>query len=113
MLSIDELSIKWTLRGKPKNPLISSLGGDLVLQVNSKFVLNQISGQVMEHTESWDLSASSLLAQGYFWVSRRLFSANETGKDTIDFVKNNMSRLSQEQENMEIYPDPSGDPTKV
>ncbi|XP_078170021.1 transmembrane protein, putative (DUF2358) isoform X1 [Carex rostrata] len=113
MLSIDELSIRWTLKGKPKNPLISSVGGDLILQINSKFILNQISGQVMEHTESWDLSASSVLAQGYFWVSRRLFSANEAGKDTIDFVKSNMSRLSQSQEdNMEIYPDPSGDPTK-
>ncbi|KAF3337359.1 hypothetical protein FCM35_KLT17946 [Carex littledalei] len=112
MLSIDELSIRWTLKGKPKNPLISSLGGDLILQVNSKFILNQISGQVMEHTESWDLSASSLLAQGYFWVSRRLFSANEAGKDTIDSVKSNMPRLSQGEDNMEIYPDPAGDPTK-
>lgn len=114
MLSIDELSIRWTLKGKPKNPLISSVGGDLILQINSKFILNQISGQVTEHTESWDLSASSVFAQGYFWVSRRLFSANEAGKDTIDFVKSNMSRLSQSREdNMEIYPDPSGDPTKV
>ncbi|KAJ1704148.1 hypothetical protein LUZ63_003927 [Rhynchospora breviuscula] len=112
MLSTSDLSIKWTLKGKPKNPIISSLGGDLILQVESKFVLNQISGQVTEHTESWDLSASSLLAQGYFWVSRRLFSANEAGKDTIDSVKSNMSRLSQKQENVETYPDPTGDPTK-
>jgi hypothetical protein len=114
MLSIDELSINWTLKGRPKNPLIATLGGDLILRINSRFILNQISGQVMEHTESWDLSASSLLAQGYFWVSRRFFSANEAGKDTIDSVKSSMSRLSQRQENnMEIYPDPSGDPTKV
>ncbi|KAJ4730434.1 UPF0041 protein [Rhynchospora pubera] len=112
MLSTSDLSIKWTLKGKPKNPIISSLGGDLILRVESKFVLNQISGQVTEHTESWDLSASSLLAQSYFWVSRRLFSANEAGKDTIDSVKSNMSRLSQKQENVEMYPDPTGDPTK-
>jgi len=44
------LSIKWTIRGKPK----SIIGGeDLVLIITSKLILNQISGQVIEHGEFW------------------------------------------------------------
>ncbi|XP_073118391.1 uncharacterized protein [Elaeis guineensis] len=111
MLSTSILNIKWTLKGKPKS-LFASVGGDLILRVNSRFTLNQISGQVTEHEESWDLSASSPIVQGYFWVSRTLFSAIEAGKDTIDAVNNTTSRFSTEKENLESYPDPSGDPTK-
>ncbi|XP_073000337.1 uncharacterized protein [Typha latifolia] len=112
MLSTSELNIKWTLRGRPKNPVFSNIGGDLTLRVDSKFILNQISGQVIEHMETWDLSASTVVSQVYFWSSRRFFSAIESGKDTIDAVKSTTARLSAKKENMEIYPDPSGDPTK-
>ncbi|XP_074589186.1 uncharacterized protein LOC141845060 [Curcuma longa] len=112
MLSTSVLSIKWTLKGKPKNPAIASLGGDLKIQVHSLFILNQISGQVIEHEESWDLSQSSPLAQAYFWVSRSLFSAIESVKDTVDAVKSTTTRLSTQKDNLEIYPDPSVDPTK-
>lgn len=111
MLSSSTLSIKWTLRGKPKNALFA-IGGVLVLRVNSQYTLNQISGQVVEHEELWDLSASSTLAQSYFWISRRLFSAVEFGKDTVDAAKNITSSFSTEKENTDIYPDPLGDPTK-
>lgn len=113
MLSTSELIIKWTLRGTPKNPVVASIGGDLTLLVDSKFILNQISGQVVEHVESWDLSASSIIAQAYFWFSRRLFSTIEAGKDTIDAVKSTATNFSTRKENLDIYPDPSGDPTKV
>lgn len=112
MLSTSALSIKWTLRGKPKNPIFA-LGGDLILRVNSQFILNQISGQVIEHEEFWDLSSSSALAQGYFWISRRLFSAIESGKDTVNAAKDKTSGFSTEKEKMDVYPDPLGDPTKV
>lgn len=112
MLSSSLLRIKWTLRGKPKNSVFA-LGGDLILRATSQFTLNQISGQVIEHEELWDLSASSALSQAYFWISRRFFSATESGKDTIDAVKNLPSNFSTEKENTEYYPDPSGDPTKV
>ncbi|XP_059665604.1 uncharacterized protein LOC132311621 [Cornus florida] len=111
MLSTSLLSIKWTMKGKPKS-FLASIGGDLIVKVNSQFTLNQISGQVIEHEEFWDLSASSAIAQAYFWTSRRLFATIQAGKDVADFVKNMTSRLSTEKENMEIYPDPSGDPTK-
>ncbi|KAJ6808084.1 uncharacterized protein M6B38_132475 [Iris pallida] len=111
MSSSSTLSIKWTLRGKPKNALFA-IGGDLILRVNSRYILNQISGQVVEHEELWDLSASSTLAQSYFWISRRLFSAIESGKDTVDAAKNLTSSFSTEKENTDIYPDPLGDPTK-
>ncbi|CAO2837510.1 unnamed protein product [Amaranthus hypochondriacus] len=111
MLSTSVLNIKWTLKGRPKS-FISSIGGDIIIKVNSKFILNQISGQVIEHEESWDLSSSSPLAQVYFWVSRRLFAAKEGGKDVVDSVKDMSSKVSSSKENVDMYPDPSGDPTK-
>lgn len=110
MLSTSLLSIKWTLTGKPKS-LVG--GGDLIIKIHSKFILNQISGQVIEHEELWDLSASSFLAQAYFWASRRLFAASEAGKDVADSVKDLNERFTTENKNVEMYPDPTGDPTKV
>ncbi|KAL9248283.1 hypothetical protein vseg_021624 [Gypsophila vaccaria] len=111
MLSTSVLSIKWTLKGKPKS-IIGSIGGELIIKVNSKFTLNQISGQVIEHEETWDLSPSSPIAQAYFWVSRRLFAVKEAGKDVVDSVKAIGSKFSTPKEDVEMYPDPSGDPTK-
>lgn len=112
MLSTSLLNIKWTLRGKPKSPLFS-IGGDLILKVDSKFTLNQISGQVVEHQEYWDLSQSSLVAQAYFWTSRLLFATVEAGKDVSDSIKDASKCFTKENKNIEMYPDPSGDPTKV
>ncbi|KAI7751324.1 hypothetical protein M8C21_002884, partial [Ambrosia artemisiifolia] len=111
MLSTSVLNIKWTLRGTPKNPL-ASVGGPLILKVDSRFTLNQISGQVIEHEEIWDLSSSSIIAQAFFWASRRLFSTTQSAKDFSDSLKNFSSRFSTEKENVDYYPDPSGDPTK-
>ncbi|KAK1294097.1 hypothetical protein QJS10_CPA16g00571 [Acorus calamus] len=112
MLSTSVLNIKWTIRGKPKPFALASIAGDLIVSVNSKFTLNQISGQVIEHEESWDPSASSAIAQAYFWLSRRYFATIEAGKDLIETVKNVKNRFPTEKENVEIYPDPSGDPSK-
>lgn len=111
MLSTSVLSIKWTIRGKPKS-VIGGLGEDLILRITSKFTLNQISGQVIEHEEFWDLSASSASAQTFFWTSRALFSAIESVKDLADNAKNLSNKISTKKENLEMYPDPSGDPTK-
>ncbi|KAJ9169261.1 hypothetical protein P3X46_017469 [Hevea brasiliensis] len=111
MLSTSVLSIKWTIKGKPKS-LVADIGGDLIIKVNSRFTLNQISGQVIEHQEFWDLSASSPIAEAFFWASRRLFATIETGKDLADLLKSLSRRLPTQKENLEIYPDPSGDPTK-
>lgn len=112
MLSSSVLIIKWTIRGKPKS-FIAGISGDLIIKINSQFTLNQISGQVIEHEEFWDLPSSSVIAQAFFWTSRRLFATIESGKDLSDLVKGFSSRLSKDKENPEIYPDPSGDPTKV
>lgn len=112
MLSTSVLSIKWTIQGKPKS-FLASVGGDLIIRVHSQFTLNQISGQVIEHEEFWDLSASSFIAQAFFWTSRRLFATIEAGKDLADGAKDMSTRFSSKQENPEVYPDPSGDPTKV
>lgn len=112
MLSTSVLSIKWTIKGKPKFFALADVG-DLIIIVNSLFTLNQISGQVIEHEELWDLSALSAIGQAYFWTSRRLFAAIESGKDVVDALKDMTNNLSTQKENLEIYPDPSGDPSKV
>lgn len=112
MQSTSVLNIKWTIKGRPKS-IIASIGGDLIVRVNSKFTLNQISGQVIEHEEFWDLSASSVIAQAYFWASRRLFATIEAGKDVADITKNMGNLFPNQNENVEIYRDPAGDPTKV
>ncbi|KAL4557397.1 hypothetical protein LXL04_035573 [Taraxacum kok-saghyz] len=111
MSSTSVLNINWTLKGNPRNPL-AGVGGPVILKVKSQFTLNQISGQVIEHEEIWDLSQSSTIAQAYFWASRRLFSTVNSAKDLTDSVKNMSSGFSSKKENMEIYPDPSGDPRK-
>lgn len=114
MLSTSVLKIRWTIKGKPKS-IVAGIAGNLIVRVDSQFTLNQISGQVIEHQESWDLTASSALAQAFFWTSRRLFAAVEGGKDLSESIKNLSSRLStkNEKQNLEMFPDPSGDPTKV
>ncbi|CAN4075688.1 unnamed protein product [Withania somnifera] len=112
MLSTSVLNIKWTVKGKPRS-LLASIGGDLIIKVNSRFTLNQISGQVVKHEEQWDLSGSSIIAQAYFWASRRLFATVEAGKDVTDFVKDLSSKSATENKNMDVYPDPYGDPAKV
>nr|XP_048324721.1 uncharacterized protein LOC125421046 [Ziziphus jujuba var. spinosa] len=112
MLSTRVLRIKWTIIGKPKS-FMAGISGDLIIKINSQFTLNQISGQVIEHEEFWDLSSSTVFAQAFFWTSRRLFATIESGKDLSDLVKGLSSHLSKEKENPGIYPDPSVDPTKV
>ncbi|TYH07878.1 hypothetical protein ES288_A08G269800v1 [Gossypium darwinii] len=111
MLSTSVLNIKWTIQGKPKS-FVAGIGGDLIIRVNSQFTLNQISGQVIEHEELWDLSSSSIIAQAFFWTSRRLFATVEAAKDLGDGAKDLSTRFSTKQENTEVYPDPSGDPSK-
>ncbi|AES80406.1 hypothetical protein MtrunA17_Chr7g0249441 [Medicago truncatula] len=112
MLSTSVLSIKWTIRGKPKS-ILAGVGGGLILRVTSKFTLNQISGQVIKHEELWDLSSSPASAQAFFWSSRVLFATVESVKDLADSAKNLSASFStKKEENSDIYPDPSGDPTK-
>ncbi|CAM6064540.1 unnamed protein product [Sphagnum tenellum] len=114
MLSTSMLNIKWTLRGKPRLPPASVIGGDVILLVDSTFTLNQISGQVIDHEDEWDLSASDLLAQAYFWTSRLAFSTVEAGKDAAEVVKGISKTLNRgkEDDRSSYYPDPSGDPRK-
>uniref|UniRef100_A0A7N0VHY2 AT1G65230-like protein n=1 Tax=Kalanchoe fedtschenkoi TaxID=63787 RepID=A0A7N0VHY2_KALFE len=111
MPSTSVLTIRWTIKGKPKS-FVATISGEVVIKIKSQFTLNQISGQVIEHEESWDLSGSSAIAQAYFWTSRRIYATAESGKDLVDSVKDLAGRMSSKQENLEIYPDPAGDPTK-
>lgn len=111
MLSTSVLRIGWTIKGKPKS-FLAAISGDLIIKVKSDFTLNQISGQVIEHEESWDSSSSSPIAQAYFWTSRRLFAATESTKDLVDVTKDLTASFTTRKEDTEIYRDPT-DPTKV
>lgn len=111
MLSTSVLRIRWTVKGKPKS-LLAAVSGDLIIKVKSEFTLNQISGQVIEHEESWDSSSSSPIAQAYFWTSRRLFAVSESAKDLLHVTKDLTATFTTPKEDTEIYRDPT-DPTKV
>ncbi|CAN8275869.1 unnamed protein product [Cochlearia groenlandica] len=110
MISTSILRIRWTIKAKPKS-ILAVLSGDLIIKVNSEFTLNQISGQVIEHEESWDLSSSSPIAQAYFWTSRRLYGASESTKDLVDISKELTANFTSRKEDTEIYRDPT-DPTR-
>ncbi|CAM6089729.1 unnamed protein product [Calypogeia fissa] len=114
MLSTSTLNIKWTLRGKPKLPPASIVGGNLVLTINSTFALNQISGQVVSQVDEWDLSKSSIPALAYFWATRLSYSTVEAGKDAMDAVAGVSKILDKgkDDDRSTYYPDPSGDPNK-
>lgn len=111
MLSTSVLRIRWTVEGKPKS-LLAAVSGDLIIKVKSEFTLNQISGQVVEHQESWDSSSSSPIAQAYYWTSRRLFAASESTKDLLHVTKDFTANFITPKEDTEIYRDPT-DPNKV
>ncbi|MCO5582126.1 hypothetical protein L7F22_036016 [Adiantum nelumboides] len=108
MLSTSELNIKWVLRGKPKIP-----GPDLVLAINDTFTLNQISGQVVEHVQEWDLSGSSPIAQAYFWASRLAYLSVEGSKDATEVVQGVSKLLKKDKDgDKETYFRDPTDPTK-
>lgn len=112
MTTTSDLNIRWRVRGDFQLPAMSSAAGPLSLTVNSKYVLNQISGQVVEQTDEWDLSESSPLAKMYFWTSRAAWSLTEGGKDTSEFMGDLQKKLTKGMdESSEIYADPR-DPRK-
>ncbi|KAL2641508.1 hypothetical protein R1flu_009095 [Riccia fluitans] len=112
MMSTSKLNIKWTLRGTPKLPPASVIGGELVLSVNSVYTVNQISGQVTEQVDEWDLSGSNPVTIPFFYASKLAYSAAESGKDLGESITNVAKNLDKkDQENANIYSDPT-DPRK-
>lgn len=113
MLSTRVLNIKWVIRGKPKFPA-PVFGGDLVLAINATYTLNQISGQVVEHVEEWDLSGCSAIAQAFFWASRLAYVIVEQGKDAIEAMQATSKQLQkgEDDDKPTYFRDPSGDPMK-
>ncbi|XP_002977067.2 uncharacterized protein LOC9638651 [Selaginella moellendorffii] len=111
MVSTSVLRIQWTIQGRPKLAAASFVG-DVLVNVTSTFTLNQISGQVLEHREEWDLSGNSPLAQAYFWLSRIAYSTVEAGKDTSELVQG-VSKVIDKNlgDDSSIYVDPT-DPKK-
>ncbi|CAI5973866.1 unnamed protein product [Closterium sp. NIES-64] len=78
MESTSVLVITWQLRGYLVIP-----GGLLDARVTSTFTLNQISGQVINHRDQWDVASSALPIQLAFWASRLAWSTSEAIKDFI------------------------------
>lgn len=112
MKSTSDLTIRWQLQGNFQLPGMSSLAGPLSLTVLSSFSLNQISGQVVEQTDGWDLSGSSPLASTYFWSSRAAWSMAEAGRDAKEFLSVLQNKMSKGMDDRsDIYADP-GDPRK-
>eukprot|EP00850_Spirogloea_muscicola_P002945 SM000011S19123 [mRNA] locus=s11:994272:995935:+ [translate_table: standard] len=113
MRTTSELTIRWRVQGKPRLPPASLVAGPLLLTITSTFVLNQISGQVVEHRDEWDLSGSSVPGAAYFWSSRLAWTVAEQGRDASEAMKGAARLLDQgRDEGANIYPDPSGDPRK-
>ncbi|GAQ84489.1 hypothetical protein KFL_001910080 [Klebsormidium nitens] len=106
MLSTSSLVIKWSFRGKPRTPPASLLPGDVVVGITSTFELNQISGQVTQQTDEWDLSGCPPQALAYFMASRLAFSTVEAGKDTGSAASKLLKKV-QPEDDSQIYVDPT------
>ncbi|GJP76712.1 hypothetical protein CLOP_g7178 [Closterium sp. NIES-67] len=79
MESTSVLEITWQLRGYLTVP-----GGLLDARVTSTFTLNQISGQVTDHRDQWDVASSALPIQLAFWASRLAWATSEAIKDVTE-----------------------------
>ncbi|CAI5972736.1 unnamed protein product [Closterium sp. NIES-65] len=106
MESTSVLVITWQLRGYLVIP-----GGLLDARVTSTFTLNQISGQVINHRDQWDVASSALPIQLAFWASRLAWSTSEAIKDVTE--KSGEGSKSGGGDSNYIYPHPSGDPRRV
>ncbi|CAI5495851.1 unnamed protein product, partial [Closterium sp. Naga37s-1] len=105
MESTSVLVITWQLRGYLVIP-----GGLLDARVTSTFTLNQISGQVINHRDQWDVASSALPIQLAFWASRLAWSTSEAIKDVTE--KSGEGSKSGGGDSNYIYPHPSGDPRR-
>eukprot|EP00897_Mesotaenium_endlicherianum_P008493 jgi/Mesen1/7672/ME000401S07004 len=119
MRSTSVLTIRWRLTGRPRIPPASVLvPADVTLTVLSTFTVNQISGQVIEHSDEWNLGGSSPPAAAYFWTSRLAWTVAETGRDTKEAIEGVSKMLQGKDEDGRnssssgnIYADPT-DPRK-
>lgn len=115
MLSTSVLNVKWVLQGRPSLFPASLLGDLVIVAVDSTFTMNQISGQVVQHTETWDLSCSSIVGQAYFWSSRLAYVTSEAGKDAAEAIKSInkvFENKDKDGDSSRIFSDLPTDPTK-
>lgn len=106
--------IDWRLTGKLRSPP----GGGLALdaRMTSTFELDQITGRVKAHSESWDLgdnAATSLAAKFAATASRRAWATARAAEDAADKSAKLLDSLSSFDSDDEgaYVPDPT-DPTK-
>ena len=114
MRSTSQLTIRWRLRGSFLLPGASQIGGPLTLTLTSTYELNQISGQVTDQTDEWELVGSSPAAAAFFWTSRLAWTVAESGRDAKETL-GGMKRFldeGKEGDGGNIYADPT-DPRKV
>ena len=75
--------IEWELKGKLRSPP----GGSLAAAMTSTFELDQITGRVKAHSESWDLGSNestSLPAKITANAARRAWAAARAAEDAAD-----------------------------
>ena len=106
--------IEWRLRGKLRSP---PGAGRLDAKMTSTFELDQITGRVKAHSESWDLgdnSATPLGAKIAANAARRAWATARAAEDAADKsakLLDSLSSFDSDDEGAYFEPDPS-DPTK-
>ena len=105
--------IEWELKGKLRSPP----GGSLAAAMTSTFELDQITGRVKAHSESWDLGSNestSLPAKITANAARRTWAAARAAEDAADMsskLLDSLSSFDSDDEGEYFEPDPT-DPTK-
>jgi hypothetical protein len=105
--SPNKAQIDWQLSGR-----LSSF--DVTVPVKSVFELNLVTGRVIGHSESWDLSKVPPPAAAALTGSRVLWSAKANAKQTSDSISNKVNESLQSlgsMEDDEYYMNPN-DPTR-
>lgn len=106
--------IEWDLTGKLRSP---PGGGQLRAKMTSTFELDQITGRVKAHSESWDLGdndATSLAAKISANAARRAWATARAAEDAADKsakLLDSLSSFDTDDEGEYFQPDPT-DPTK-
>lgn len=107
MLDNGTAEISWQLKGQVAVWQID-------IPVTSTFTLNLVTGRVLTHNETWDLSGLSPPVSAAVTASRMAWSAQQVSKDAGEGINNAMDSLSSMaslDDDDQYYQNPT-DPTK-
>lgn len=105
MISRDVGAVSYRLRGS-----IAAIPVDIDFE--DVFELNLLTGRVLKHTESWDLSRCSLPGKVAFTASRLVWAARQQASDTKDGGSKLMASLSSMDEGDQGFQANPNDPTR-